>query len=706
MNATIGRYIIAALLCLGGTAFCAEEIKWNGTSGKWSSPDIWEGGVAPGPDEIAGFSNGKSGTVEIDGDYRVFAVYIKQNSSNDKEYPVTFTGSGTLVATNTTFIVNTKRRFILDGPSIKAAQMTVVKAVDVKSGNLECSRLLCYDGSRTTVTGGMFFAEEFKVNSGVCALATTNATVRLGTITGTPMFEMLGGSFAVTNGGLTVASGVSEAHFDVDSFALAGSLSASDADTKIVFDRPVTIGAYANWSVDSANISSVTFAKSPTFATTDAADGETGRTITISKFELASEYDSVSVAGAGTAHLQPAADMHLDTIDVGASATLRMYPNSFATVRARHVRMAAGSAIAYRPERILLDIDSSDIADTASASIDVSSATDDRLLVWSDLSGGAKPVFSCIGNAAYSMRIAGPFAYVTKGVAVTYSKDTYWTGLGDDFFWRTTANWNGTVAASGKVAYFYGDNKTVVTNDESRGIVRMIFSNNGAYSFFGEPLSLTSVVTNDNNAPLNNTGKLPVAVYNTLIKGNAKATGLSFMSNYKSFIALMGEVALTNFIFRFNGDMRVGGNVNCASVVFDEKKGGLEPCCTILSNGTVVVTSQAFVSDRGIGYDVRPGGLLDVRGGTWDWSIPVTNRIDGTLKLGAAIGNTAATYFSGRGKIVLSGSATTEGTTFRTTEDFGGTIILPDDIVATKASSGGATVYELRRRKGIVIVVK
>ncbi len=705
MNATIRRTIIAALLCLGGTVFCADTINWNGTSGKWSSTAIWDGGVVPGPDDIAGFPNGKSGTVEIDGDYQVYAVYIKQNTGSTQEYPVTFTGSGTLVATNTTFIINTARRFILNGPSIKAAQMSVVKAVDVKSGTLECSRLQSSDGARTTVTGGMLSAGELKVNSGVCVLAMTNATVRLGTITGTSLFEMSGGSFAVTNGGLTVASGVAEAHFDVDSFALAGSLSASDADTKIVFDRAVTVGAYADWSVDAANISSVTFAKSPAFATTDAADGETGRTITISKFELASEYDSISVAGAGTAYLQPAADMHFDTIDVGAGATLRLHRNSFVTVRVRHVKMSAGSTIAYRPEMILLDIDSTDIAATASVSIDVSSTTDDRLLFWSDLSGGAMPAFSCTGNAAYSLRIAGPFAYVSKGTAVSYAKPTYWTGGGPDFLWSTVANWNGTVA-DGAVAYFYGDNKTVITNDISRGIVRMIFSNNGAYSFFGEPLSLSSTVTNENNAPLNNTGKLPVAVYNTLIKGSTKATGLSFMSNYKSFIALMGEVALTNFIFRFNGDMRVGGNVNCASVVFDEKKGGLEPCCTVLSNGTVVVTAQAFVSERGIGYDVRPGGLLDVRGGTWDWSLPVTNRIDGTLKLGATIGNTAATYFSGRGTIMLSGSAATEGTTFRTTEDFGGTIILPDDVVAKTTSSGGATVYELKRRKGMVVVVK
>ena len=710
MNATMGRSIIAALLCLGGAAFGADEIKWNGTSGKWSSTAIWDGGVVPGPDDIAGFPNGKSGTVEIDGDYTVYAVQVKQQD-NGKEYPLTLTGAGSLVAKGSTFIVNQNRRLTIDGPSITCGLMNVGNALLVKSGCLSCTIKLNQNGNSAvpfTITGGIVSVKELSFTTAGSTLALTNATLLAGTITGTPLYAMSGGTFAVTNGGLTVASGVAEAHFDVDSFALAGSLSASSADTKIVFDRAVTIAAYADWGVDAANISSVTFAKSPTFATTDAADGETGRTLTIAGFGLASEYDSVSVAGAGTAYLQPAANvLRLDTIDVGAGAMLRLHRNSFVTVRARHVKMAAGSAITYRPAKVVFDMDSSDIADTAAVTLDMTSTSDNRLLAWSDLSGGAKPAFTCPDNASYSVRIAGPFAYVSKGATVAYDKTTCWTGGGNDFLWSTGSNWNGEVPdASGEVSYFYGDVKTVVTNDASRTVARLYFKSNGAYAFFGEPLSLSSAYTNTSQSAIYINDKCPVAIYNTIKKGSNKSTGLSFSCNYNdnTFIALMGEVALTNYIFRFSGDMRVGGTVNCASVVFDPKNN--EPPCTVLSNGTIVVTAQAFVHEYGKGYDVRPGGLLDVRGGTWDWSIPVTNRIDGTLKLGATIGNTAATYFSGRGTIVLSGSAATEGTTFRTTEDFGGTIILPDDVVAKATSSGGATVYELKRRKGMVMVVK
>jgi len=117
----------------------------------------------------------------------------------------------------------------------------------------------------------------------------------------------------------------------------------------------------------------------------------------------------------------------------------------------------------------------------------------------------------------------------------------------------------------------------------------------------------------------------------------------------------MGEVALTNLIFRFSGDMRIGGNVNCANVIFDPKIGSRHPSCTILPGAELVVTDQQEVQKEGIGYDVREDGVLDVRSGVWDWSVPVTNNVEGTLKLGAAFGTSSKSYFSGRGDIVLAG---------------------------------------------------
>ncbi len=709
MNTTM-RFALCAAVSLAAFALQAETVKWNGTSGNWSNGSIWEGGAAPGKEDIAFFRQNR-GTVTIDGDYEVYAVQVQQHPSS--ENPVTLAGTGSLVATGSTFIVNTSRRLIIDGPAVTAALVKVVKAIDVKSGSLTCSTLESRAAGMTfSATGGKADIGTLNFSTYGGTIAMTNASVKIGTISGTPLWELSGGDLAVTGGGLTIASGVSEAHFDVDSFALGGDLSATDADTKVVFDRAVTVGAYADWSVDSTKISAVSFAESPTFATTDAADGETGRTISVSGMALVSDYDSVAVTGSGTAYLTPAASpFRLNTLSIGAGATLHQKFASIGFVLARRIEMGDGASMTFMPRYVSFETETSSIAPTASVLLDVSSTSSDRHQVWTDFSNGPKPSFSCSGNAAWSVHLAGPFAFVSKnGTVVDFGdKTTCWTGAGGNALWSTAGNWNGEVpSAAGKVAYFYDDNQTIVTNDTARTVARMYFkASAGSFAFFGEPIALNSVVTNEDNSPINLGGPLPVAVYNTISKSSAKATGLSFLSASRGFIALMGEVALTNHIFRFSGDMRVGGNVNCASVIFDTASSSTKPsACTVLPGATVVATAQAFTQDKGIGYEVRPGGVLDVRGGIWDWAHPVTNRIDGTLKLGAAIGTTANTYFSGRGTIQLSGAAATPDTVLYTTRDFGGELVLPDGFRVKSEESGDVVAYTLSRRKGLVVEIK
>ena len=709
MKATV-KTVAIALVAAALPCFAADTVEWNGTSGNWSDGAIWEGGEPPTKDQIAGFKSGRSGTVTIDGNFEVYAVQIKQHASD--EYPVTFAGTGALVATGTTFIVNTSRRLIIDGPSVTARHMSVMKALDVKSGSLICTEFLrAYAiGAAFAFTGGEVDVAELKISRENCLMAMTNATVRLGTITGTPLYAMSGGSFSVRNGGLTFAAGVTEAHLGVDFFVLGGDLSATDEGTVLMFDRATTLGAYGDWRVDDAKISSVRFGGNVTFATTDAADGETGRTITVPGLALASDYDSVCVTGTGTAHLTPASTpFRLDTLSIGDGATLNQNFDSIGVVSARRIDMGEGAAIACKPSYVSFEMESSSIAPAAAVRLNVASASKDRYQVWTDFSGGEKPAFSLSGDAAWSVREAGPFAFVSNGSAVSYDKATCWIGTGGDALWSTAGNWNGTVpGTSSPVAYFYSDEGTLITNDSARTVSRLwMGSNSGAFAFFGEPIALGSTVTNANNSPIYLAGVLPVAVYNTLSRSGSKATGLSFASASRAFIALMGEVALTNLIFRFSGDMRVGGNVNCASVIFDEAKSATKPsACTILPGAEVVATAQAFVQEEGVGYYVRPGGVLEVRSGVWDWMAPVTNRIDGTLRLGARLGTTAVTYFSGRGTIELSGAAAVAGAELRTTPDFAGALSFPDGICADMVEGDGCNIYTLRTRIGIVVSIR
>jgi hypothetical protein len=650
---------VLPLLFAGFSALhAADEIKWNVTSGKWSDGSIWEGGVSPSKDQTAAFRNGLKGTIEMDGDFQVYSVLVKQSDASSYEYPVTFTGLGSLVATNEDFIINGKRRLVLNGPTLICGEMRIANALEIKGGSVVCRKLMPWTASAViSVTDGQIAADELGASTSVAGalLAATNSILKFGSVTKAHNYELSGGSFAVTNGGLTIASGVDEAHFDVDEFALAGTLDAADTDVKVVFDRAVTIGAYGNWSTG-ANIAEVNFAASPVFNTTDAADNETDRTVTIKNISMQSKYDSIVVSGCGTLAIsQKDNPFRLESLLLNEGAGLSVKNNSYGVISLVNLEMKSDSSIGLTAGKASFEIESTKIAPTASVKVDEPSATDKRYLLWTDFSNGAKPTFVCKEDGAYSVRTAGPFAFaVGKDAAATKDKDAEWTGLGSDANWGTIGNWNKSVPESG-VSYFSGDTNTEITNEVSRTITRMHFSQNGAFAFFGEPIGLNSTTINANNAPIYNSGSLPVAVYNALSKTSNKATGLSFVVYGDTFMALMGEVALTNLIFRFSGDMRIGGNVNCANVIFDPKIGSRHPSCTILPGAELVVTDQQEVQKEGIGYDVREDGVLDVRSGVWDWSVPVTNNVEGTLKLGAAFGTSSKSYFSGRGDIVLAG---------------------------------------------------
>ena len=58
--------VSSLLFAAFSTLHAADEIKWNGKSGKWSDGSIWEGGTAPGETQLASFPNGKklTGTAE------------------------------------------------------------------------------------------------------------------------------------------------------------------------------------------------------------------------------------------------------------------------------------------------------------------------------------------------------------------------------------------------------------------------------------------------------------------------------------------------------------------------------------------------------------------------------------------------------------------------------------------------------------------
>ena len=672
MNTEPIRNFLALALCAAvSSTSLAAEIKWNGTSGNWSNPAIWDGGQVPGRNDTVSFPNGVrlTGTVKIDGDFEANSILVKQQDSSG-EYPVTLSGSGSLSLIGDGSLVNQRRRLVIDGPQITAGGISVGNVLEVRNGTFRCGRLKSNrDGMVFSVVNGTVSIETLSQEHAGCVFSMTNSEVRIGSVSGTPEYCLSGGGFAVTNGGIKIASGVAEAHFDVDRFSLAGHFGATDKGTKVVFDRPVTIGAYANWSTSSTrdvDLAEIKFAGGVVFDTADVADGETAREIGIYNFKVGSMYDSVSVSGPGRTFLRlfaPSGGIvppaKIGNLVVGESSTLEVHCNRLIAVKAANLSMAENAKIVCRPDKVSFEMESSNIDPTASLTADAEGINEARFLLWTDFSSDAKPRIVCSGNEAYSVLTAGPFAFIANGAKKTLGNATEWTGAGSDAYWSTAGNWNGEVPNSGgKVAYFLTDTKTEITNDSDRTVMRMYFNSNGAFAFFGKQLTLNSVYTNAEKSVVYNSGSLPVAIYNTLNRGNTKATGLSFVSASRAFLALMGDIPLENRIFRFSGDVRVGGTVNCANIIFDPTwNSEKNSSCTILSGGEIVATAQSEIQKFGTGYDIRPGGVLDVLGGVWEWSVPVTNHIDGTLKLAARFGLGSVACFSGRGGIVLGGDA-------------------------------------------------
>lgn len=116
MNRALIRALGVVLATLAGTAV-ADNSVWNGTSGEWSSPSIWVEGNVPDETKTAEFPKGLSGTITISGECSANMIRLNQ-STDSKEYPVSFVGTGSLTADGTTSTVATDRRLVLDGPTV------------------------------------------------------------------------------------------------------------------------------------------------------------------------------------------------------------------------------------------------------------------------------------------------------------------------------------------------------------------------------------------------------------------------------------------------------------------------------------------------------------------------------------------------------------------------------------------------------------
>ena len=53
------RLIVAATVAALSLSACAADITWEAKTGDWTQDELWDGGVAPGPEDTASFKSGE-----------------------------------------------------------------------------------------------------------------------------------------------------------------------------------------------------------------------------------------------------------------------------------------------------------------------------------------------------------------------------------------------------------------------------------------------------------------------------------------------------------------------------------------------------------------------------------------------------------------------------------------------------------------------
>jgi len=278
----------------------------------------------------------------------------------------------------------------------------------------------------------------------------------------------------------------------------------------------------------------------------------------------------------------------------------------------------------------------------------------------------------------------------TLGVAT--SGTSLWNGGGNNGYWGTSGNWNGTLPANGQLLTFQGGVRQSNTNNWLAGAGQVVFGN-GGFALAGNPLSLIWGLVNQ-------TGNNTWAISTTL------AAAQSFVST-NGTLTVSAPVNTAGFNLTLDGP---GGSLLA---------GGISGAGGLVKNGSG--TTALSVQNTYTGGTIINGGVLNLTGGGGSSGTicgTATVNQGGTLQLstGDAIGygggasaltminlaggtlnvNTTANQTLGSATINLAGGAIT-GNTGGNLDFFGGASTLNSFPSSTTATISGVPLSPLRQ---------
>ena len=283
----------------------------------------------------------------------------------------------------------------------------------------------------------------------------------------------------------------------------------------------------------------------------------------------------------------------------------------------------------------------------------------------------------------YSVRWVGGCAYYSNGTKNygTSALDGYWIGA-ESGYWSNNANWgNGVSTRSWYPGVFYGETRTVVTNDANNVIAAYLWQRPGApFIIRGNQISVGRGSQGGDTASIFNDAVFPFILECHIVPYNTdNLLTMNRASNGYGSVVLRGGFTVPGQ-FKPAGFNSIGGTCSCAELVFAEAKVAMPISCasasastvskkhtelTALSNCTLTVSNQQTANSAAGSLWIDEGASVTVNG-TWDWNdFSPEHQVNGLLDLNATVGGNATQGFYGRGLLKVKDTDGSDGATMK-----------------------------------------
>ena len=479
---------------------------------------------------------------------------------------------------------------------------------------------------------------------------------------------------------------------DVDLFALylgPNGYQGSTSTTTLKYRDGITFGAWADWSEANAANVNTTVEGPLAFDTKDCFDGETARSISLSKINLSDATELVARGGGSVAIADATFEdgEEFRTLEVAAGTTLELTGQA-PQLKAMNLKLGANAtlkvdlakggyvdaaAIAEFGEgaKIVVTALPAELTEKTLYPVYFAPAGTDPDLAKIEFAEGVLPSGWTLAKTANSV-------YLTDGLAEPYGGDTtkYWTGAGADNKFATVENWVGNTVPGSASESFYSGVYTDEINIAGARAIRdfKVLEAAGPFSFSGEAVSFAypnSTTRTGGQPSVWNYSPFPVVVNNAVkyyTASGVNGNDIWALSFEQGSISLMGGTADSSNL-RFGGDIRLGGTWDIPEVwVLPKysKSAARANRLTVMPGATVTVSDQTNdidVNEKGeAAFAVARNGVMTICGTGLTMSSNNTHYVDGTLTVNCPLVTSARQTFRGDGTLKLLGGVAASDT--------------------------------------------